>query len=230
MTHITDTKMRAALQGLRLITAVLLGWLLVGCGEPTNHSRAAFVLMDISGSYAAERDQARRLTNYLLSQLDTWDSLAVGFIDNSSFTERNIIAQVTFDERPSVASQQKRIFQRRVIGFMDNFQTPSYHSDITGGVLLARDYLEEVDAGQKHLFLLSDLHEDVPPRLERDMKLNLSDVQVVAINVKRQRSDNENPQEYEQRLASWEKRVEENGGRWALVNNMERLEKRGVLR
>jgi len=50
---------------------VLLGWLLVGCGEPTNHSRAAFVLMDISGSYAAERDQARRLTNYLLSQLDT---------------------------------------------------------------------------------------------------------------------------------------------------------------
>jgi len=62
------------------------------------------------------------------------------------------------------------------------------------------------------------------------MKLNLSDVQVVAINVKRQRSDNENPQEYEQRLASWEKRVEENGGRWALVNNMERLEKRGVLR
>ncbi|TDT41718.1 hypothetical protein DES49_1820 [Halospina denitrificans] len=230
MIDVTNPKIRVALQGLRLITAVLLSLLLFGCAEPTNHSRAAFVLMDISDSYAAERDQARRLTNYLLSQLDTGDSLAVGFIDNSSFTERNIVAQVTFDERPSVASQQKRVFQRRVTGFMENFQTPSYHSDITGGVLLARDYLEQVDAGEKHLFLLSDLHEDVPPRLERDMKLNLSDVQVVAINVKRQRSDNENPQEYEQRLASWEKRVEENGGRWAMVNNMERLEKRGVLR
>lgn len=230
MIDATNPKVRAALQGLRLITAVLLSLLLFGCGEPTNHNRAAFVLLDISGSYAAERDQARRLTNYLLSQLDTGDSLAFGFIDNSSFTERNIIAQVTFDERPSVASQQKRIFQRRVTGFMENFQTPSYHSDITGGVLLARDYLEEVDAGTKHLFLLSDLHEDVSPQLQRDMKLNLSDVQVVALNVKRQRSDNENPAEYEQRLANWEKRVEQNGGRWALVNNMERLEKEVAIR
>ena len=230
MIDATNPKVRAVLQGLRLITAVLLSLLLFGCGEQANHNRAAFVLLDISGSYAAERDQARRLTNYLLSELETGDSLAFGFIDNSSFTERNIIAQVTFDERPSVASQQKRIFQRRVTGFMKNFQTPSYHSDITGGVLLARDYLEEVDAGRKHLFLLSDLHEDVPPRLERDMKLNLSDVQVVALNVKRQRSDNEDPTEYQQRLASWEKRVEQNGGRWALVNNMERLEKEVAIR
>lgn len=230
MIHITDNRIRAALQVLRLVTAVLLSVLLVGCGQPTNDSRAAFVLLDISGSYAAERDQARRLTNYLLAELDTGDSLAVGFIDNSSFTERNIIAQVTFDERPSVANQQKRILQQRVTGFMENFQTPSYHSDITGGVLLARDYLEEVDAGRKHLFLLSDLHEDVPSRLERDVKLNLSDVEVVALNVKRQRSDNNNPREYKQRLASWEKRIEESGGRWALVNNMERLEKQVVLR
>lgn len=230
MIEVTNTKVRAALQGLRLITAVLLSLLLFGCGEPTNNNRAAFVLLDISGSYAAERDQARRLTNYLLAELETGDSLAVGFIDNRSFTERNIIAQVTFDERPSVASQQKRMFQRRVAGFMENFQTPSYHSDITGGVLLARDYLEEVDAGRKHLFMLSDLHEDLAPNLNRDVKLNLSDVEVVALNVKRQRTDNRDPLEYEQRLASWEQRVEENGGRWALVNDMERLEKEVAMR
>ena len=193
LTTILHTMERAALQGLRLATAALAGALLVGCGEPTNHNRAAFVLIDISNSYAAEREQARRLTNYLLAELNAGDSLAVGFIDNSSFTERNIIAQVTFDGRPSVAGDQKRAFQRRVNTFMEQFQTPSYHSDITGGVLLARDYLEQTEAGRQQLFLLSDLIEDVPPRLERDMKLSLSDVEVVAVNVKRQRSDNENP-------------------------------------
>lgn len=215
--------------GTVLLSILLMSGLL-GCSEPRNHSRAAFVLVDISSDYAIELDKAQLLSNYLLANLNSGDSLAVAFIDNSSFSERNIIARTTFDHRPSVANQQKRRFRADLEDFIESFRVPSYHSDISGGVLLAADYLNEVDVGHKHLFILSDLHEDLPPRLNRDVAASLKDVQVVAFNVKRQRSDNNNPREYQLRLANWQQRIEQSGGRWQIVNDMARLETALVLR
>lgn len=214
-------KTRRALLLLATCTALLLN----GCSAPEDQRRAAFILMDISGDYASEMKQARVLSNYLLANLNSGDSLAIAFIDNSSFTERNIIARATFDHRPSVASQQKRHFQAQVEGFLKKFRVPSHHSDITGGVLLASDYLHEMEAGRKHLFILSDLHEDLPPWLDRDLPVKLDSIQVVAVNVKRQREDNNSPRGYQNRLALWQERVEDNGGQWQLVNDMTRLER-----
>ena len=42
------------------------------------------------------------------------DSIAVARIDTGSFTEKNIIAKTTLDERPSTANQQKRAFASRI--------------------------------------------------------------------------------------------------------------------
>lgn len=215
--HIT----RRALVLLAICTALLLH----GCSAPEDQRRAAFILIDISGDYASELQQARVLSNYLLANLNSGDSLAIAFIDNSSFTERNVIARATFDHRPSVASQQKRHFQGQVEGFLRKFKVPSHHSDITGGVLLASDYLQEMDVGRKYLFILSDLREDLPPWLDRDLPVKLDSVQVVAVNVKRQRQDNNSPRDYQNRLALWQARVEDNGGHWQLVNDMARLER-----
>lgn len=214
----------------RLIVGAFLAVSLVSCSEPVDHSRAAYVLIDISSDYAAELKKAQTLSNYLLANLHSGDSLAIAFIDNSSFTERNIIARTTFDHRPSVANQQKRAFQAQLNAFIKSFRVPSYHSDISGGVLLAADYLKEVGAGRQYLFLLSDLHEDLPAHLNRDVAVSLRDVQVVAINVKRQRSDNNDPQAYQNRLAAWQQRVEESGGKWQMVNDLARLESAVVLR
>lgn len=214
---------------IRLGASVLLA-LLMGCSEPVDHSKAAFVLIDISSDYAVELKKAQTLTNYLLANLHSGDSLAIAFIDNSSFTERNIIARTTFDHRPSVANQQKRAFQTQLDAFIKRFRVPSYHSDISGGVFLAADYLKEIGAGQQYLFILSDLHEDLPAYLNRDVAVSLSDVQVVAINVKRQRSDNHDPLAYQNRLIAWQQRVEESGGRWQMVNDLARLESAVALR
>lgn len=207
-----------------LLTTVFVAAGLAGCGEPANNSRAVFVLIDISSDYAGELHKAETLSNFLLADLNAGDSLAVAFIDNSSFSERNIIARTTFDHRPSVTSQQKRAFKAELTGFIERFRVPSHHSDITGGVLLATDYLHEAGAGRKVLFILSDLHEDLPPWLERDMAVDLSGVQVVAMNVRRLRSDNNNPRAYQQRLAGWQQRVEQSGGSWQLLNDMARLQ------
>ncbi len=204
-------------------SALLLA-LLTGCGQPADHSRAAFVLVDISSDYAAELGNARTLSNYLLADLTSGDSLAVGFIDNSSFSERNIIARATFDHRPSAANTQKRQFQAELDAFIERFRVPAHHSDVTGGVLLAADYLQEVGAGRSYLFILSDLHEDLPPWLNRETPVDLTGVEVIAVNVKRQRSDNNDPGAYRQRIAAWRERVEESGGSWRVVNDPARLE------
>lgn len=214
----------------RLLVATVFASLLLACAEPANNSRAAFVLIDISTDYAAELKKAQTLSRYLLANLHSGDSLAVAFIDNSSFTERNIIARTTFDHRPSVANQQKRAFQTQLEDFVERFRVPSHHSDISGGVFLASDYLTELGAGRQYLFILSDLHEDLPPWVNRDAAVNLDNIHVVAINVKRQRSDNNDPQAYQHRLALWQKRVEDSGGRWQVVNNLSRLESAVVLR
>ncbi|WP_422126672.1 VWA domain-containing protein [Thioalkalivibrio sulfidiphilus] len=207
-----------------LVTVLVLVALLAGCGEPPNNSRAAFVLIDISSDYAGELEKARTLTNYLLGNLNSGDSIAIAFIDNSSFSERNMIARTTFDHRPSVTNQQKREVRALLDAFMERFRVPSHHSDITGGVLLAADHLNEINAGKSYLFILSDLHEDLPPWLRRDMPVSLADVQVVAVNVKRQRGDNNDPRAYQQRLAQWQARVEDGGGQWRVVNDLARLD------
>lgn len=213
-----------------LVVNILLSVLLMACTAPANNSRSAFVLIDISSDYAAELRKAQTLSRYLLANLHSGDSMAIAFADNSSFTERNIIARITFDHRPSVANQQKRAFQAQLDAFVERFRVPSHHSDLTGGVLLATDYLQEIAAGRQYLFILSDLHEDLPPWLNRDIAVNLKDIEVVAINVKRQRSDNNNPEAYQQRLAAWQQKVEESGGRWQVVNDLGRLENAVVLR
>jgi hypothetical protein len=209
---------------LRLAAGALLLGLLAGCGDPPNNTRAAFVLIDISSGYAGEMEKARTVTNYLLASMNSGDSIAIAFIDNSSFSERNMIARTTFDHRPSVTHQQKREVRALLDEFMGRFRVPSHHSDITGGVLLAAAHLDELNAGKSYLFILSDLQEDLPPWLKRDMLVPLIDVQVVAVNVKRQRSDNHDPQAYQQRLAQWQQRVEIGGGRWHVVNDLARLE------
>lgn len=223
-------RIRVCWRQIGLALGVVMALLLAGCGQPANNSRAAFVLVDISSDYAGELRKVRTLSNYLLSHLDSGDSLAIAFIDYSSFTERNVITRVTFDHRPSVTNRQKRVVQAELDAFIERFRVPSHHSDISGGVLLAADHLKELNAGQNYLFILSDLQEDLPPWLNRDMPVDLENIQVVAVNVKRQRGDNNDPQAYRQRLAGWQQRVEENGGRWRIVNDLARLDNAVALR
>jgi len=213
---------------LALMTSLLLA--LVACGEPRNNSQAVFILIDIHGDYASEMEKARALTNHVLANLNSGDSIAIAFIDNSSFSERNYIASAKFDHRPSVTTAQKRQVRAELDAFMERFSVPSAHSDITGGVLLARDFLRESDAGSKTLFLLSDLEEDLMPGMTRDMSLGLNGVDVVAVNVTRRQSDNFDPDAYQRRMAKWEERVLESGGQWRLANDLSRLEELAVLR
>lgn len=211
-------------RGRGLVAAALLGLLLTACGSGPQE-RAAAVLIDISGEYAGEIDKAREVTSYLLAGLDPGDSIAIAFIDNTSYSDRNFIARAELDHRPSVANDQKRKVRAELDAFLDRFSVPSAHSDLTGGVLLARDFLQSTEAERRQLYLLSDLDEDLPPQLERDGPLKLNGTEVIAVNVIRREGDNIDPANYRQRVTHWQQRVEQDGGQWQLINQLDRLER-----
>lgn len=193
-----------------------------GCSSGPSGS-GVFLLIDTSGTYAEELERARGVTNYLLGTLDPGDSFGVARIDGGSFSEKDILARTTFDVRPSVANDQKRAFMETVAHFADTVRTAS-HTDITGGVLQAVEWLNEVGPGQKTVLIFSDMEEDLPEGFIRDFPLDLTGVRVIALNVTKLRPDNIDPRAYTGRLDDWRERVESGGGHWTVINDLERLD------
>jgi hypothetical protein len=208
-----------------LIIAMLsFGTLIAGCTDTTNHATGVYMLMDTSGTYAQDLDKAKAIINYLLGSLQPGDSLAVARIDSGSFSEKDIIQKATFNTRPSTANQQKRLFEQNLKDFISSVKG-SAHTDITGGVLQAVEYLNETGAGKKYIFIFSDLEEDLVRGHIRDIPIRFDGFRVVALNVTKLRSDNVDPREYLDRLEMWQQRVETGGGQWKVINDLERLER-----
>lgn len=205
-----------------VLTAVLL--LSTGCADRTSRARSVFLLLDTSGTYKAEIEKARAIINYLLGTFEPGDSMAVARIDSGSFSEKDIVAKVTFDRRPSVATEQKRLFKAKIDRFIKASKS-SDHTDITGGVVQAVQYLNETGAGHKYILIFSDLEEDLARGQVRDFPLAMAGCQAIALNVTKLRSDNVDPRQYFQRVAGWKKRVEDGGGEWRLLNDLERLDR-----
>lgn len=212
--------MRKLIIILSFISAGFLG----GCSDQVPNTHGVYMLMDTSGTYTNELKQAQRVINFILASLEPGDSFAVARVDTASFSEKDIIAKVTFDDRPTRANQQKRNFRDKIDKFVKTVKGSSY-TDITGGTLQAIEWLNEARTGHNTILIFSDLQEDLKKGYVRDIPLQLNGFQVVALNVTKLRSDNVDPREYLNRLAAWQERVEAGGGTWQVVNDLERLEK-----
>ena len=208
----------------KLIFIVLLT-LLSACDSPQSKARAVFLLLDTSGTYTEEMGKAQTIINYLLATLSSGDSLAIARIDSGSFSEKDIIASTTFDERPSTTNDQKRAFKTTIEHFVADTKRGSRHTDITGGVLQASEFLTETGAGERYVLIFSDLEEDLQKGHIRDFPLSLPGIHVVALNVTKLRSDNIDPRDYLKRLDLWQSRVQQAGGDWAVINDLERIDR-----
>lgn len=208
---------------ISLVAAVLLA--AGGCTETGGrHARAVVVLLDVSGSYNQKLGDANPVINYLLGTLVSGDSLTVASIDSASFTEKDIVDKVTFDDRPSVANEQKRVFRAHLDGFFKD-RKPSNRTDVSGAMLQAAQELDESGAGHRYILVFSDLDQDLPKGYVRDSRLPLQGTEVVAVDVSKLRSDNVNPQNYLDRLAHWQRVVTDDGGKWQVVNDMDHLDR-----
>jgi len=156
-------------------------------------------------------------------KMDPSDSFAVARIDTGSFSERDIVAKASFDDRPSAVNRQKRLFAQQVSEFVEN-ATPSSYTDITGGLLQAVEFLNEKGTGKKTILIFSDLKEDLEKGYIRDIDIELEGFDVIALNVTKLRSDNIDPREYLGRLEEWQGRVEKTGGHWRVINDLDGLD------
>ena len=207
-----------------IVRCLLAGVLaLSACADPGPQNRGVYMLLDTSGTYTQELVKAQHIINFTLAKLGPTDSFAVASIDTGSFSEKDIVAKVSFDDRPSRANQQKRRFREQVDRFVKKVK-PSPYTDITGGLLQAVEFLNETGAGKKTILIFSDLKEELRKGYVRDIPLQLDGFDVVALNVTKLRSDNIDPREYMDRLEFWQKRIESGHGSWRVVNDLERLE------
>ena len=182
-----------------------------------------YMLLDTSGTYREELVKAEQIIRYTLSRLDATDSFAVARIDTGSFSEKDIVAKVSFDDRPSAVNRQKRLFAQQVADFVQNAE-PSPYTDITGGLLQAVEFLNEKGTGTKTILIFSDLKEDLQEGYVRDIDVELDGFAVIALNVTKLRSDNIDPREYLGRLETWQGRVEKTGGQWRVINDLDGLD------
>lgn len=207
-------------KGLLFICCVLL----VSCSnETTPRNTGVFMLVDTSGTYTEELDKAEQIIRYTLSRLDAADSFAVARIDTGSFSEKDIVAKASFEDRPSAVNRQKRLFAQQVREFVDSVN-PSPYTDITGGLLQAVEFLNEKGTGRKTILIFSDLKEDLEAGYVRDIDIELEGFEVIALNVTKLRTDNIDPREYLGRLEEWQGKVEKTGGQWRVINDLDGLE------
>src|SRR2546428_10731372 len=212
------------IQRLFLAALLLVGMAVAGCGDSRSHSNAVYMLVDTSGTYAQEASKAQVIINYLLGSLQSGDSLAVARVQSRSFSEKDIVAKATFDSRPSHENAQKRAFRDKV---EDAFRrvNGSRYTDISGGLIQAAEYLNEVGAGNKTIIVFSDMQEELDKVTQRDFPINLKGIRVIAVNVVKLKTDNVDPRRYMGRLEAWQKRVEGAGAReWRVINNLDRLD------
>ena len=207
---------------MKLLTYLFIAALfsLTACTDQ-KPSTGVYLLLDTSGTYTKELKKAQQVIHYYLGNLNPGDSFAVARIDSGSFSEKDIIAKATFDLRPSRANEQKRAFADTINTFVNSVESSAY-TDISGGMLQASEYLNEVGAQRKIILVFSDLKEELPKGYKRDFTLSLPEYEVIALNVTKLRSDNRDPKEYMESMSKWKTKVETGGASWRIINDMDR--------
>jgi len=214
----------------KIVTFLIISFIIIsGCTDTKTHSKGVYMLLDTSGTYAMELKKAQSIISYLLGILQPGDTLAVASIDTGSFSEKDIIAKVTFDTRPSISNNQKRVFQNAVNEFVSSVRISSY-TDISGGILQAIEYLNEANSGQKYILIFSDLKEELAKGHIRDVPFHLTNFNVIAINVTKLRTDIRDPKQYLERVEEWRAKIEKGTGKWRVINDLERLDNLFALR
>jgi hypothetical protein len=209
--------MKKLIFAMAVSVTVLLG----ACSDSRMHSQAVYMLVDTSGTYAQEISKATKIINYLLATLNPGDSLAVAKVETRSFTEKDIVAKVTFDKRPSEATAQKRVFKSKIVAFADGAKGSAY-TDITGGLIQGAEYLNETKAGTKTIVIFSDMQEELGKGTVRDFPIKLDGIRIVALNVTKLGTDNADPRLYLDRLDRWKAKVLKAGAtEWVVVNDLE---------
>jgi hypothetical protein len=211
---------------LNIATVLAVFLAISACADKKSHAQAVYLLVDTSGTYTQELGRAQALTGYILGTLNPGDSFAVARVKSRSFSEKDIIAKVTFEKDPLQANAQKRAFRDKVADFTKDIKKGSAYTDISGGIIQAAEFLNETGARRKTILIFSDMQEELDYQTVRDFPIDLKGINIVALNVTKLTTDNVDPRRYLNRMEWWEKRVRSAGAEdWRMVNDLEHPER-----
>ena len=198
---------------------------MIGCTDASQYQQAIAVLVDVSGTYADETEEvAKILKREVLPGLFPGDTLLLIRIDSESYQKENLEVLMTFDPRPSRANAQKLAIANKLDTFAAT-ETRSKHTDIRGALMLAADYLREIDSGSRVILIFSDLREDLPAGTKRELgESEFDGIELATVNMKRLNSDNADPRLFRGRIASWERSAMQHGAAgWRSLMDSSRL-------
>jgi len=185
----------------------------VACESGKRYDQALCVLVDVSGTYADQREEVVRiLKSEVLPSMEPGDTLLVVRIDSESYEKDNVEVLVTLDARPSRANAEKLGVAQR-LDELASRGSNALHTDIPGAMMLGAEYLRELETGSRVMLVFSDMEEDLAPGTVRRMRDDeFAGTHVVAMNVKRLNQDNADPSTFRARMTGWEERVLSAGG------------------
>jgi hypothetical protein len=204
------------------LACVFLG----SCSSGKNYAQAICALVDVSGTYADQRPEVVNVIKHgILPKLMPGDSLFVVRIDSESYKKDNVVAQMTLDVRPSKANAQKLAFAQELEEFAHKPMRSKF-TDIRGAMMLGSEYLKESGAGTKTMVIFSDMEEELPKGVRRDLASDeFKGMRILAMNVKKLNADNANPTVYRSRITKWEKQVTAHGAKeFAMVLEPDKLD------
>ncbi|MBW2275019.1 MAG: VWA domain-containing protein [Deltaproteobacteria bacterium] len=213
------------LRGAGIALSMLVALAPLGCLDEGASSQAICVLIDVSGTYADEKDEVVKvIKREVLPNMIPGDTLITILIDSASYEKDNLETLATRDPRPSRANAQKLALAQQLDAFARG-DTRSRYTDIPGAMMLAAEYLQEAESGSRVMLVFSDLQEDLPEGARRNMREDeFAGIQVVAMNVKRLERDTVDPDVFRRRLEGWRARVEHAGGKgWRTVMDPSKL-------
>jgi hypothetical protein len=185
----------------------------LGCTDGRRYDQAVCILIDISGTYADQKEEVVRvIKRQVLPTMVPGDTLITILVDSESYEKENVRALMTLDPRPSRANAQKLALARQLDEFAAGDERSRY-TDIPGAMMLGAEYLQEIASGSRIMLIFSDLQEELPAGSRRQMReTELANIRVVAMNVKRLEGDTNDPEIFRRRLQTWGQRIERSGG------------------
>jgi hypothetical protein len=189
---------------------------IAGCIEPARTPRAAYLLIEAP---RLRSEQAQAVVSYLLGALQPGESFGIACLGTGNFSDRDTIASVSLDARPSVATQQKRLLKKRFDEFTFS-PRPAGRLDLAGALLYAVAQLGETNADERYLLILADLGREQIPEPMRDFPLQMDGCRVIPIIVENQELTGRQQAAALKRLEAWEDWVEAGGGDWQLMNDL----------
>jgi len=203
----------------KCMLAVTFATAVAGCTDSKQYETSYCSLIDISGTYAAEKSSVVNTVKAgIVPQMIPGDSLFFVKIDSNSYSEDNLVTKLTLDYRPTRANSQKLAVAHKLDEF-GRGNARSNLTDISGALMLCSDYLKATQSGTKVMFVFSDMNEELPSGVVRKFADDEFDgIDIVAMNIIKLNKDSINPEVYRKRLEQWHQRAAASGARsWSTL-------------